>query len=366
MLLGWRSVIRRPGRLFTTALAFALAVLVIVLIQGFSDGLHDTYTGLVRQTPVDLWIGERGVQGVANTASSVPATLAAEITDLPGIRSVIPLYAVPTIGEAGGRKVPLMLYGYDLSSGLGGPWSLAAGRPPAAEGELVLDRAFAKHNDLAVGDSFTLQGRDFRVTGLSAGTNSFMFFAVFAERAEVGRLLQAPDRTSFLMVQLDPGASREQVRRLIPPGYAVYTPEDLIDSSVSTLNRVLGGPLYLLLGVAFLVGLAVVSLTTYAGVLERREEYGLLRAMGMTDAGLIWLVMTEVFVSALVGILAGVGLASVLAVTLSATFLAAYPILVTPESLGATVLMGLLMGLAGALLPLRRILRLDPASVFRV
>lgn len=365
MYISWRTLRRRPGRLVSAALSFTLAVLVIVLIQGFADGMYGTYIGLIRNTPVDLWLGETGIKGVVNSSSVIPASLAREVEAIQGVRAVTPLYAVPVIAEVGDRKVPVMLYGYDLASGLGGPWSLAEGRAPAGPGEIVLDQAFAGTNGLQVGDRFALLGKEFRIAGLSAGTNSFMAFAAFAGRTEVGDLLGAQDRTSFLLVQADPGVDLRELRSRMPGGYEVRTGAELVASSEENLGRVMGAPLNLLLGVAFLVGLAVIALTTYSAVLERRDEYGVLRALGMGNGGLAAMVLTETLLSAVAGIAAGVLLAAGLALVL-ASALPAYPVTVTGAGLARTVLLGLLMALVAALVPLRRISRMDPAAVFRV
>lgn len=365
MRLGWLATVRRPGRVLATALAFTLAVLVIILIKGFADGLYHTYTAMVRNTPADIWVSEKGVKGVANSASLLPADLESQITGLPGVRSVTPLLSVPVIAEVGGRRVPFTLFGYDTDSGLGGPWSMDAGRRPDGPGEITLDTAFAADNRLGLGSLFSLVGREFQVVGLTSETSSFMSASAYAGRAEVGGLIGAPDRASFLLVQAEPGAEISRIQAQIPPQYAAHTGEHLRLETEEFLTRSMGAPLNLLLGVAFLVGLAVISLTTYAGILERQAEYGVLRALGMADRSLAAVVLTEVMVSALAGLGVGTVAASLLA-RLVGLWLPAYPILITWSGLALTLALGLLMGLLAVLLPLRRLVRLDPAAIFRV
>lgn len=347
-----------------TGLAFALAILVMVLIKGFADGLYATYTGLLRNTPVDVWIAQEGVKGVMNTSSVVPLAAAERLTKLPEVESVSPLFAVPVIAEVSNRKFPMMLVGYDPASGLGGPWHLSEGRRPLGAGEIVLDGAFAEANQLALGDTFRLMGRAFLVVGMSGGTNSFMSFTAFANWSDVSETLRITDQTSFLLARLREGARLDALREALPAGLAVHTPADLISQSQKTLDRLMGSPLKLLLGVAFLVGLAVIALTTYTGVLQQRQEYAVLRALGYSTLDLALVIGTELAAGALLGITAGVFLA-VGTASVIGMLLPAYPVVLTAAGLTQIMLAGLFMGLLGALLPTWRISRMEPASVFR-
>lgn len=363
--IGWRNVARRPGRLVTTALAFTLAMVAIVLIRGFSDGLYETYSGLVRNTPVELWVGGKGVKSTVNAFSLIPARLADPLAAVPGVQSVTGLYAVPVIAEIGGRNLPMMLNGFDRATGLGGPWRLSSGSLPASPEEIVLDQAVAERGGLGVGSAFTVLGREFRISGLARGTSSFMSALAFADRSEVGRLIQAPDQISFLLVRLQPGADPAAVRQAVGPEYEVYTPRQFVAASDETLDGVMGPPLRLLLGVSFLVGLAVIALSTYSGILERRHEYGVLRAVGMPAVGLFAVIATEVAASATLGIGLGAILAAAAATAIGA-YLPAYAVVITAPGLGSTALMGLAMGLVAVVAPLWRLTRADPAEVFRV
>lgn len=358
MLVGWRNVTRRPGRLLTTVLAFMLAIVVTLIIRGFSDGLYATYTGLVRNTKVDLWVQEAG-------SGLLPAGLAGAVAAHDGVESVTPLWALPVMADLNDRKIPMTLHGYDTGSGIGGPWRLAEGRAPSgAPGEIALDQTLARQQGLAVGDEISLQGRAFRITGLTAETNSFMAFLAFADYGEVGELVGAPGQANYLLVRVKAGTSPEAVRSAIPDGFVVQLPSEVKADREKVVTRVMGAPLALLEWVAILVGLAVIALTTYSGVLERKLEYGVLRALGMTGTKIAGVILTEVAVGAAVGVTVGALVSMGVAAWLSGG-VSPYPVFITTAALGRSMLLGLVMGLVAALVPLRRISRLDPAAVFR-
>lgn len=358
MLVGWRNVTRRPGRLLTSVAAFTLAIVVTLVIRGFADGLYASHTAFARNAAADLWVRESGF-------GLLPAALKDEVAAISGVQSVTPLWAIPVMANIADRKIPMTLYGYEVASGAGGPWRVAEGRlPSGAPGELTLDQTLARQRGLAVGSELELQGQRFRITGLTAETNSFMAFLAFTEFAEVGKLMGAPGRANHLLVKLKPGVDAEAVRAQVRSGFVVQTTAEVVADREAQVTKVMGAPLRLLEWVALLVGLAVIALTTYAGVLERRGEYGVLRAVGMAGSGIARVILTEVAAGAVMGVAVG-GLAAAGVAWVLSQGISPYPVIVTSASLARSVGFGLVMSLVAALLPLRRISTMDPAAVFR-
>jgi len=104
------------------------------------------------------------------------------------------------------------------------------------------------------------------------------------------------------------------------------------------------------------------ALTT--GVLERRAEIGLLKALGASSANVVGLFLAE---AALVGVLGGViGAAggALLARIISLSIFGA-PVDIRPAALPLSIAAALLITLLGCLLPARRIADLRPAEVLR-
>ncbi|HZM69194.1 MAG TPA: ABC transporter permease [Candidatus Cryosericum sp.] len=104
------------------------------------------------------------------------------------------------------------------------------------------------------------------------------------------------------------------------------------------------------------------ALTT--GVLERRAEIGLLKALGASSANVVGLFLAE---AALVGVLGGViGAAggALLARIISLSIFGA-PVDIRPAALPLSIAAALLITLLGSLLPARRIADLRPAEVLR-
>ncbi|MBI2875098.1 MAG: ABC transporter permease [Firmicutes bacterium] len=358
---------RAPRRLAVAAAGVALSVAIMLILSGMRAGFEQSVVALVENTPAHLWVSDPAVDTVSNVFSLIDEGAAAALRKHPDVEAVHSLYAVPVMADVEGRKRPLMLYGYDVAGGAGGPWRLAEGNRPAADDEIVVDVIFAEQYGLRIGGTLKLLGGEFRITGLSAGTSSFMNTSIFAARTEVARRIAAPGQTSFLLVGLRPGADGQKARdetAALVPGLKVRTRAEMAAATLDNIGGVMQGPFRLLIGIAFVVGLLTTALMLYITTLEKNGEYQVLRALGGTPALLSRLVLEEAALVGLAG--AALGLAiTVLAARGLAVSAPLYPVVLTPPVVVRTLLLVAVLAAGGALVPIRRVLRLDPSAALR-
>jgi ABC-type antimicrobial peptide transport system permease subunit len=135
-------------------------------------------------------------------------------------------------------------------------------------------------------------------------------------------------------------------------------------NDLALFARFFAAPLKLMSGIAFLVGTLVVGLVTYTATIERQREYGVLKAVGAHNATLYAVVTLQ----ALIAALGGVGVGVLLTYAVGALIMVARPqflVVLDPAEAARAVLLGLVMALAGALIPARIVAHLAPAEVFR-
>ncbi|SFF65928.1 FtsX-like permease family protein [Blastococcus tunisiensis] len=181
-------------------------------------------------------------------------------------------------------------------------------------------------------------------TGLTAGTLT-------------GRLADGVDQTAVIDEVTDLAGTA------LPTAYVTGLASEraAIDSVVDVLLLIVTG----LLGVAVLIALIGVGNTLALAVVERRQESGLLRALGLTRgqlrALLAWEAVLVAGVAAVLGVLVGgayglVGAASALGelgeVVISVPWL----------QVGAIVLVATVAGLLASVLPARRAARISPVA----
>jgi putative ABC transport system permease protein len=112
----------------------------------------------------------------------------------------------------------------------------------------------------------------------------------------------------------------------------------------------------------FLVGTAIAGQMFYNFTLENLRQFGTLKAMGLTNAGVTWMVLLQATVVGLLGYCLGVGLAAAFGFLVRGTELAFFtPWQLLPITAAAIVLICIF----SSLMSLWRVIRLEPAIVFR-
>ncbi|OGO10886.1 MAG: hypothetical protein A2Y93_02805 [Chloroflexi bacterium RBG_13_68_17] len=365
MRLAWRNLIQERTRLALSVLGVALAILLILLLQGFLRGMFRQIAAYLENSPGSVVVAQDGVVNLLGATSLLPQGAAEAVAAVDGVDRVVPILSQFVILDLHGRKQPAYLVGYDPAIG-GGPWEMAEGRRPHTDDEVVIDRVLAQRHDLLLGDRLTIIDREFTIVGLSQGTTSWMTSFLFIRKTAAEALVRAPRATSFLLVSPASGQAAQAIRdRLggITGTQALLTTEMIANDS-RLFGRVFSAPIRLMAGIAFLVGTLVVGLIIYTATVERRREYGVLKAVGAPNRVLLSVVTLQALAASAAGSLGGVALALASArviMRLRPQFL----IILEPTAIGGAIFAGLLMAVLAALLPARVVGNLPPAEVFR-
>ncbi len=364
--LAFRNLFQQKFRLALSIGGVALAMMLIVLLNGFLAGIYVQVTAYLDNTPADLIVAQDGVANLLSATSLLPANTVDLARGVPGVSRLIPIVSQFVILDIHDEKVVAYMIGYEPELG-GGPWALKAGRSPADDDEIVLDWVMAQQHNFDIGDTIEILDEDFTVVGLSDGTNSWMNSFFFIEKRAAERLLLAPDSTSFLLLTLepeaDPTAVETRLRRRLRD--VEILPASVVkQNDVDLLVQIFAIPLQMMVAISFAVGTAILGMVIYTATVERVREYGVLKAIGAKNRHLYLLVTQQGLVTALLGVTLGIGLAWLMAqwvMVVSPKFL----VIIQPGSTLTATITGLLMGLLAALLPARYVGHLDPARVFR-
>ena len=364
--LAFRNLFQQKLRLALSIGGVTLAVTLIVLLNGFLQGIYAQVTAYLDNNPADLIVAQDGVTNLLSATSLLPSNTEDLARGVPGIAQTMPIISQFVILDIQDEKVVAYLVGYDPDLG-GGPWALLAGRLPADDDEVVLDWVMAETHGFGLGDTIEILDEEFTVVGLSDGTNSWMASFLFMEKRAAEELFLTPDATSFVFLSLEPGTDpatvigrlRRRMRdvEILPTGTVKQNDLDL-------LVQVFAIPMQMMVAIAFAVGTAILGMVIYSATVERVKEYGVLKAVGASNWHLYWLVAQQGLVTALLGVSIGIGLAW-LAAQWIMTVYPQFLVIFQPYSVVTTAFTGLIMGLLAALLPARYVGRLDPARVFR-
>lgn len=364
MLLARRNLFRDRTRFLLSVGGVAVSVALILLLSGYRAGVYRQASAYLDNAPGDVLVAEKGIADFLGTSSVLPAGALEAVRSTPGVGRVIPIVSQFVIFERHGRKDGFFLIGYDPAVG-GGPWKLVEGREPVADDELVLDRTTARQHDIAVGDELTLLDRTATVVGLSDQTTFWAGSIAFARITTLETLLRAPGLRSYLLVTPAAGTVPEVLRaRLAIPGTDALMKRDVVANDARLLARVFDVPIGLMVTIAFVVGVLIVGIVIYTATVERRREYGAIKAIGARNRTLYRLVATQALIAALAGAVAGIAFAFGSGAILM-SWRPQFLVVIEPGALATVMASSLLMALLAALVPARSVGRLEPAEVFR-
>ncbi len=369
------TLLHQPGRTVLSVLALGAAIAVMLLFGGFRSGLYSQLRDFPEQLQADLVVSQAGVSNLAAARSSLPQKTRKALLAVPGVASAHALTVLPLIFRRHGIATPVQVIAY---VDLGAPAELDSGRHIEVAREIVIDRSLAADHDLSPGDRVDVLGWSFEVVGVSRGTAAMFTPAVFARFSDLVDLFLSGDLSeelqadapllSHMLVQVEPGAELAAARAGIERELAwvdVHTPAELGAADELMGRRLLGPVLGLLVGLSYVIGALVVGLTLYGSVLARIRDFAVLAALGAGRRRLVSLVLLEALAVSAFAFLLGLIAASSGAVLIE---FSQPDYLVSPLAGWAvprTAAVVFVLALLGASAPLRRVLAVDPALVFR-
>ena len=356
-----RNIFSDRRRLVPGVFGVGAAIALIFLLQALWGGFQVQLGAFAKNAGGELFVGDRGTR-TSWESSIVSLTAVEQIRAIAGVERADPIMLRTTILTLHDRKVFAALVGYE-PGGLGGPWRITDGRAVQDPREAVIDRTLARQHDIKLGGSVQVQGERFRVVGLSDGTRTWMSAYVFVSRDAAGALFKTSGTASFILVRAaQPGAVAARIDR--EQGLTALTVTQLVVNDRKLIAGIMEGPIELMVLIAFAAGTLIVALTVYSQVVERVREYGIVKAMGAGRRRLFAIVLGQTLVLSAFGLVAGFTLFKAggwLVVRLRPQFWLSLSGPQVVQVVGAAALMAVL----AAVVPTRRIARLDPASVYR-
>ena len=355
-----RNLTADRRRLFASVVGIGLAVMLILLLDGMWGGIKPQTRLYTDKAGADLYVLQDGMREL-HDGGVLPLGVVDEITATPGVDWAEPVRGTHVILELHGTKLPPYLFS-TAPGAPGGAWSIGDGRAVVADDEIVIDSVLADRHDITVGDRIDVMGRSFEVVGLSSDTSGLMTSYVFVTHAATDQLFAAPGTTSYVLVGAsNPGPVSD---RLTAAGFNTLTADEIATNAEEVASGIFGGPLGLMLIVAFIAGTLIIALTAYTAITERNREYGIVKALGGSRGRLVAMAVSQTLVLALLSLLAG-GLLFLAGRELIIAARPQFDVAVTSAAVLRSAVAALVIALLAAIVPARRLARLDPATAYR-
>ena len=358
--LARENAMRNPRRTASTASALIIGVTLVSFITIFASSLQQSVSSAIGTG----FTGDYVIQPISQfTVAGVTPQVATDIAEIDGVETVTALSLIDAqLQLPGGAEPGGFIGGVDPDTF---PQVFDI---EMAEGELsdltdegmVVDRAVAKQEDVAIGDKVTVLTRGGRAKDLEIQAISdepALLGQWTITRASANELSAEP--TDFLIaVRLDSGVDVESVREplkaVIEP-YPTMKVQDRDQYTSSIVNQIsaLLNVIYALLAVSIVIALIGITNTLSLSIHERTRELGLLRAMGMARAQMRSSVRWEAVIVALMGTVIGtalgIGMSWVLVKALASQGITDFS--VPPTGMISVVVFGAGLGVLAAVWP---------------
>lgn len=350
----------RPFRTLISVIGVALGVILVILFTGLARGMSNDMTKRASNWKAEIVFTRPGAMELGSSNASVSTTYATRLLEIEGVESTVPVI----------RQIvnnPKQRWGIQQVDGV--EWApfakmndmqILAGRPATADDEVVLDERYVKDENIKLGDSLEIFGRQYKFVGIfSPPSGARIKMTLAAMQLAQGR----PNKCTWILVKVKDGADVKAVAAAIDqalPGNTINLTSDLLIDAEERFSA-LGVFLRVLVGLGAFVSTIFVLLSMYTTITERRKEIGILKSLGASKAFIIRVIEGEAF---LIGVL-GVGLGLTVSI-ISSTLISRFFDLQFEFSRGwllTAIAIAIGGSLFGALYPAWKAAGIDPVEV---
>jgi putative ABC transport system permease protein len=374
--LAWKFIRFDRAKSIGVVTAIVISIFLIGQQLGLMFYLMGLMGNLVGNAPThdrQLWIIEKQSNNV-NAINLLDARYVQEIGDLPGIQSTYPVLLAPAQASfLDGNTAAITLVGTQAPGFVMGPISSRIDqgqwndllKPGAVSAEFYSAKNWK--TDLHLHKPIEINGRSASIEVITKNAQAFGASLLYTslENARLYGNVSA-SKVSIIIADLKEGEDKELVIQQIQtlfPTLKAWDPQDLrwkttMEILVTSNMGMSFGTLVLF---AMISGFFIIGLTLYSSALDRIKDYGTLKAIGAKNNYVNRLIIAQAFIFAVLGYLIAmlllygfkVGVAkSGLIIDLNLGFLLFL--------LGIT----LVISVGGSLFAVRKIAKLEPASVF--
>ena len=341
--------------------------------------LGRTYSFIEDVSQPDVWVMDPMVQFVDDAKPLADSKLGL-VRSVAGVAWAVPIYRTSTAARLpDGNTANALLIGVDDASLIGAPVQMLSGHTDdlrrtdavfvneeGAKMRLAQTQPDGSKRPLQVGDILELNEHRAEVVGIAKTGATFSSQPVIYTTYTRARSFALPQRKtmSYVLAKAKPGVDPAVLARSIAEqtGLAAYTAATFKDMSLWYFIRNTGilinfGMVTL---VGFVVGAVISGIMFFNFTQDNLRHFAVLKAIGASPLQLLGMVLLQ---SAIVGVLGygiGIGLASGMALA-SSTFQVKFAPLLLAFSAGGVLIICIL----SASISLLKVLRLEPAAVFK-
>ncbi len=362
------------------SIGIVTAVMISIFLIGqqlslllYLMGLMGNLVGNAPVTDREIWIIEKQSNNI-NAVNLIDQRFVQEIGSLKAVdRTHGVVFAPAQISFLDGKTASVVLVGANAPYFIMGPTSnrIMEGDISALSRPVTVSAEFFNQNtwktDLYLNKPVEINGKTASIGMITRNAQSFGASVVYTSLENARRLGNtSPNHVSLIIAELEPNADKEQVIADIGALYPNLRAWDAKKLQNSTVNEILvtsnmGMSFGTLVLFAMISGFFIIGLTLYSSALDRLKDYGTLKAIGAKNRFVNRLIVAQAFLYALIGY----------AIAMILLFGFKYGVVnsglvieISPLFALFLLLITLIISVGGSLFAVRKIAKLEPASVF--
>jgi len=377
-------LVGEKGKYLSMIAGVLLASMIITQQSSIFTGLMSRTFGFLKDTQLpDLWVIDPKVQFL-DDLKPLQSTQLLRVRGISGVDWAMPMYKGTLRARLpNGTFQTCIVVGLDDATLVGGPPIMIEGKLADLRraDSVIVDEVGAKGKlagppqspggpkvPLKIGDTLELNDNRAVVVGLARVTRTFQSQPVIFTTYSRAMTFAPRERRllSFVLVKAKQGedlaALKEKIER--QTGLKAYTNKEFSLLTFWYYMRATGIPINFGISIflALIIGTAILGQTFYSFTLGNLRYFGALKAMGASNRQLLSIVLVQASMVGAIGYGLGVGVASLFYFLSRKSELAFRMIWQIPALSGTAVV---LVCLIAAVLSLRKVIKLEPAMVFR-
>jgi putative ABC transport system permease protein len=353
------NVLHRPLRALVSVMAISLEVLMILMVVGISQGMIVETAQRQNGIGADIFLRPPNASVIFSIGSDRMSTSDGEkLGSLPQIRALSP---VLTQLETGDGLVNIFGIDYASFAAVSGGFTFLAGTPFSSEtsDEILIDDLYQRSKGLKVGGTHTLKGRSFKVVGVVRnGKGARVFVPIKTLQELTGWNGQA----TMTLIKLNDTSQIDAAIQAIQnalPGYQVNSSQEWVSLLMNTSPPGLDLFIYVVVGIAVVIGSFAIFLSMYTTIAERTRDIGILKSLGASKAYIVSLILRESVALSFLGLFLGVIL-TLAGRSLIEALIPTQPVRLSIAWIGISALLVVVSGVTGALYPAFQAASKDP------
>jgi ABC-type antimicrobial peptide transport system permease subunit len=365
-----KNLLRRKTRTLLTIIGISVGVAAIIGLGVLADGVEAGYSSMMAGSNADLVLSQPNSFDVS--MSSVDEKIGEELGVMPEVAAISGMLQ----GWSQTESEPFFfVFGYPEDSFVLGRFQIMEGVAlndrvaKNVKGKpLLLGSVAAEVMEKSTGDTIRLMDTVFRIVGIYETGDAFEDSGAVLRLEDAQEVVGKQRQVSVFYIQLkDPKLSERFVTRverkyadLSISGIDEFTDQQIMDDILQAYVWVIGG-------LAILIGGVVMMNAQLMAVFERTREIGVLRAVGWSSNRVLRMILAESLLVSLLGGLLGVGFGWLMLYALSQeTVLLGLASTDLPIGiLVQAIIIVMILGLVGGFYPARRAAKLQPVEALQ-